>query len=81
MVATAMTEMKNILLECSKQTHTQDVFFCVWQSVNHVAVDVQTPRALQSELSLRQGEGTMGKLTYRLITANELEQCSSSCFP
>lgn len=48
------------------------------QSVGSV---VQTLCALQGELSLQQAEGTMGKLTYRLITANELEQCSWSCLP
>lgn len=48
------------------------------QSVGSV---VQTLCALQGELSLQRAEGTMGKLTYRLITANELEQCSWSCLP
>lgn len=37
--------------------------------------------ALQGELCLHQAKETMGKLTCQLITANELEQCSSSCLP
>ena len=53
----------------------------MWQSVNSDGGAAWTPRALQGELCLHQAKGTMGKLTCRLITANELEQCSSSCLP
>ena len=53
----------------------------VWQSVNSGGAAVRTPKALQGELCLQQAKWTMGKLTYRLITVNELEQCCSSCLP
>lgn len=67
--------------------HSEESRWCCssLQTVLRVAVSlacagaaVETRRALQGELSLRQAKGTMGKLTHRLITANELEQSSSA---
>lgn len=54
----------------------------VWQrGLQWRCIAVRTLGALQGELCLHQAKETMGKLTCQLITANELEQCSSSCLP